>query len=381
MSIWPWNKTKSVLAYWMTDCPPIGYHRLIDSPEVGACVDTISGVISSATIYLMRNTPKGDVRQQSRLSRFVDIDPWPSLGTRSSWMSWIVSTMLTDGDGNAYVLPHFNAGEFSGLEPMPGAAAVPDPVTGYKVHWKGRSYEPDDILHFRINADLDNPWKGRGLRVRAERVAESLAQTEALKASLSSPKYKPPLVVMVNSDGDLSDPEKREEFRKQYLEDTDSGKPWILPAELMKVVQVKPLTLTDLAVRDTVELDKKSIASIFGIPLFLLGLGTFNEAEYNNFIRRKIIPICVGIEQELTLKLLSSEKMYFKFNRKHLYAYDMTKLVQMDLTMSDRGIVNGDEVRADAFMDPAGLTEFRPLENYIPYDMAAAQSKLQQDSS
>ena len=217
--------------------------------------------------------------------------------------------------------------------------------------------------------------------MRAERVAESLAQTEALKASLSSPKYKPPLVVMVNSDGDLSDPEKREEFRKQYLEDTDSGKPWILPAELMKVVQVKPLTLTDLAVRDTVELDKKSIASIFGIPLFLLGLGAFNESEYNNFIRRKIIPICVGIEQELTLKLLSSEKMYFKFNRKHLYAYDMTKLVQMDLTMSDRGIVNGDEVRADAFMDPAGLTEFRPLENYIPYDMAAAQSKLQQDSS
>lgn len=376
----PWKRNKqSTLAYWMTDSPPLGYHSIIDSPEVGACVNVISSVISSATIYLMRNTSKGDVRQQSRLSRFVDIDPWPSMGTRASWMSWIVSTLLTYGDGNAFVLPHFTSGEFSGLEPMPGASAVPDQAEGYKVHWRSRTYGPDDVLHFRLYSDLNNPWKGRGLNVQAQRVADSLAQTEALKASLSSPKYKPPLVVMVNSDSNLSDDERRKELRDKYLEETDSGKPWILPAELMKVVQVKPLTLNDLAVRDTVELDKKSIAAIFGIPLFLLGLGAFNEQEYNNFIRRMIIPICVGIEQELTLKLLSSEKMYFRFNRKHLYAYDMTKLVQLDLTMSDRGFVTGDEVRSDAFMDPAGLTDFRPLENYIPYDMAADQNKLQQE--
>ena len=376
----PWKRNKqSTLAYWMTDSPPLGYHSIIDSPEVGACVNVISSVISSATIYLMRNTSKGDVRQQSRLSRFVDIDPWPSMGTRASWMSWIVSTLLTYGDGNAFVLPHFTSGEFSGLEPMPGASAVPDQAEGYKVHWRSRTYGPDDVLHFRLYSDLNNPWKGRGLNVQAQRVADSLAQTEALKASLSSPKYKPPLVVMVNSDSNLSDDERRKELRDKYLEETDSGKPWILPAELMKVVQVKPLTLNDLAVRDTVELDKKSIAAIFGIPLFLLGLGAFNEQEYNNFIRRMIIPICVGIEQELTLKLLSSEKMYFRFNRKHLYAYDMTKLVELDLTMSDRGFVTGDEVRSDAFMDPAGLTDFRPLENYIPYDMAADQNKLQQE--
>lgn len=379
----PWKRSKQqiAVAYWMTDCPPAGYHSLLDSPDVGACVNIISSIIASATIYLMRNTPKGDIRQQSRLSRFVDIDPWPSMGTRASWMSWIVSTMLTTGDGNAFVLPHFSAGEFGGLEPMPGAVAVPDESLGYKISWLGRMYAPDDVLHFRLYSDLDVPWKGRGLRVQAQRVAESLTQTETLKASLSSPKYKPPLVVMVNSDSDLADEAKRDALRDKYLEDTESGKPWLLPAELMKVVQVKPLTLADLAVRDTVELDKKSVASIFGVPLFLLGLGAFSEAEYNNFIRRMVIPICVGIEQELTLKLLSSEKMYFRFNRKHLYAYDMTKMVELDLTMSDRGFVNGDEVRADAFMDPAGLTDFRPLENYIPYDKAAEQSKLRQPDS
>lgn len=163
MSIWPRNKTKSVLAYWLTDCPPIGYHRLIDSPEVGACVDTISGIISSATIYLMRNTPKGDVRQQTRLSRFVDIDPWPSLGTRASWMSWIVSTMLTDGDGNAYVLPHFMAGEFSGLEPMPGAAAVPDPVTGYMTS----STDGENVATMIAVPQLSRPGSWRGYPSKA----------------------------------------------------------------------------------------------------------------------------------------------------------------------------------------------------------------------
>ena len=50
---------------------PTGYHRLLDSPEVGAAINRMTAVISSATIYLMRNTSKGDERVKNRLSRFV----------------------------------------------------------------------------------------------------------------------------------------------------------------------------------------------------------------------------------------------------------------------------------------------------------------------
>ena len=75
----------TMLGYWLRssgDCP-VGYHRLLDIPEVAACISRISAIISSVPIYLMENTRKGDVRVHDGLSRLVDIDPWPGMATRS----------------------------------------------------------------------------------------------------------------------------------------------------------------------------------------------------------------------------------------------------------------------------------------------------------
>lgn len=376
------SKQESVLGYYLSSDGdlPAGYSRLIDAPEVGACINRIAAIISNATIYLMENTKKGDTRINDGLSRFVDINPWPGVATRNLWMSWIVSTMLGDGDGNAFVLPQVEGGEFSCLEPMPGASCFS--VIGakkYRVIWNGDNYDATEVLHFRLFADPSHPWKGRGYRVQAERLAESMAKTSALKESLSSPDYKPPLIVAVNSDSDFTDEEKREKFRQKFLGDTRGGKPWILPAGMIQVQQVKPLSLTDLAIKDTVELDKKTVASIFGVPPFLLGIGTYNEKEFNSFIRTVVVPICNGIEQELTLKLLESPKRYFKFNRRRLYDYDLKTLIEIDNSMADRGYLNGDEVREDADRSPAGLTQYKVLENYIPYDMSDKQKKLTGD--
>ena len=357
---------------------PIGYHNLLDAPEVISCIDRIAGVISSATIYLMRNTDNGDKRVKNRLSRFVDVTPWPDMATRQSWMDWIVSTMLGPGDGNAFVLPHVRGGEFTALEPMPGASAVMT-EDGYEVIWRGRTYAPDEVLHFRLHTDTDQPWKGRGYRVQAGAIAAGLKQVSELKESLSSPDYKPPLIVSVDTDADLADEEKREEFRKKYLEDTDKGKPWILPAGLIKVEQLRPLSLNDLAVADTMELDKRTLAAIFGAPPFLVGVGEFSQSWYNSYIQTVVLPICTGIAQQLTDKLLLSEEMYFKFNDRRLFAYDMEDIVTMDLNMAARGFLTGDEVREDAGRDPAGLTEFTVLENYIPIEMTGKQKKLIQE--
>ena len=343
-----------------------------------SCIDRIAGVISSATIYLMRNTDNGDKRVKNRLSRFVDVTPWPDMATRQSWMDWIVSTMLGPGDGNAFVLPHVRGGEFTALEPMPGASAVMT-EDGYEVIWRGRTYAPDEVLHFRLHTDTDQPWKGRGYRVQAGAIAAGLKQVSELKESLSSPDYKPPLIVSVDTDADLADEEKREEFRKKYLEDTDKGKPWILPAGLIKVEQLRPLSLNDLAVADTMELDKRTLAAIFGAPPFLVGVGEFSQSWYNSYIQTVVLPICTGIAQQLTDKLLLSEEMYFKFNDRRLFAYDMEDIVTMDLNMAARGFLTGDEVREDAGRDPAGLTEFTVLENYIPIEMTGKQKKLIQE--
>lgn len=369
----------SLVGYWIgsSDELPTGYHRLIESPEVSACINRISAIISSAPIYLMENTKKGDTRIHDGMSRLVDIDPWPGMGTRATWMDWIVSTLLGEGDGNAFVLPEVEGGQFSQLLPMPGAVPLqginPD---SYYVSWRGANYHPSEILHFRLFTDPTYPWKGRGYRVQLKQVVEALEKSDAVKKSLSSPDYKPPLCVFVNSDDDFSDEERREKFRKKYLSDARDGKPWILPADLVKVEQIRPLSLSDLAIKDTVELDKKTVASIIGVPPYMVGAGNYDQKAHNAFIRTDIIHMATVIEQQLTQKLLENPKRYYKISRRRLYDYDLKTLIDIDCALADRGYLNGDEVREDADRDPIGLTEYKILENYIPYDMSGKQKKL-----
>lgn len=376
-------KQPSTFALWVSGdgVLPEGYHRLIDSPEIAACINRICSIISSTTIYLMQSGKNGAKRQQNALSRLVDIDPWPNMSTRQNWMSWIVSQLLGEGDGNAFVLPvpdPAEIGNIGALVPMPGAAIIPDPVgIGYTVEWRSRVYQPDEVLHFRLFPDDREPWRGRGFKTTASNVAAALKTTDELKRSLSSSDYRPPIIISVDTDADLADPNKRAAWLESYVSDPDrKGLPWVLPDGLAKVDTVRPLSLTDLAIRDTVELDKKTVAAIFGVPTFLLGVGQYSSSEFNTFIKTVVEPICVGIEQELTLKLLLSETWYFQFNRRRLFAYSMKDLVDMDLACADRGYINGDEVREDMYRDPAGLTEFKVLENYIPYDQSGNQKKL-----
>ena len=81
-----------------------GYSRLIDSPDVANAVGMVADIISDATIWLMQNGEDGDRRVRDGLSAMIDITPY-SLGTRQTWVSWIVTTLLTSGDGNAFALP------------------------------------------------------------------------------------------------------------------------------------------------------------------------------------------------------------------------------------------------------------------------------------
>ena len=207
-----------------------------------------------------------------------------------------------------------------------------------------------------------------------------MKQAAATKKGFMESKWKPPVIIKVDSTTEeLSDEKGRDNILNQYIENTEAGKPWVIPTDLFDVVSVKPLSLNDLALTDGVTLDKKTVAAILDVPPFLVGAGEYKEAEWNNFINTRIRPLCNALEQELTKKILLSPDRYFKFNVRSLYSYDIEKLANVGANLYTRGIMTGNEVRDWTGQSPKeGLDELIILENYIPQGMIGDQKKLEQ---
>lgn len=356
----------------------LGYTSLDHNPEIVAAVDTIARLIGSMTIYLMENAEDGDVRIRDELAKKVDVNP-NSYMTRSNFIQWIVKNLFLDGRGNVVVWPDTRRGILRDLVPIPPALVsfIPD-GWGYKIIADGKEYAPDEMLHFAINPGSYYPWKGEGFQVSLADVANNLKQAAATEKGFMSSKWKPSIIVKVDAlIKDFASPEGRQKLIDSYLATEEPGTPWLIPAENFQVEQVKPLTLSDLALADMVTLDKKTVASILGVPSFVLGVGEFKRDEWNNFIKSRIMPIARMMEQELTKKLLYSPGRFFRFNSRSLYNYDLKDMAQVADDQYIRGIMTGNEVRDWIGLSPLpGLNELVILENYIPAGMIGQQNKL-----
>lgn len=194
-------------------------------------------------------------------------------------------------------------------------------------------------------------------------------------------EYKPSIIVKVDAlTEEFSSPAGRQKLIDSYIKPQTPGQPWIIPAEQFSVEQVKPLTLADLAISDSVEIDKRTVAAVLGVPAFLLGVGGYDRAAWNSFVQNTIRPMAVSIAQEMTKKLILSPKMYLRFNVRSLMDFDLNSLYAVYGGLSDKGIVTGNEVRDIMGMPPReGLDDLRILENFIPADMIGQQSKLIQE--
>lgn len=307
------------------------------------CVGVYADLIASMTLHLMRNTDRGDVRVRNELSRKLDISPHGDM-TRHAWMSLIVWTLMMHG--NQVTVPRFAGGYLEDLTPVPPSQVsfVPDGGS-YRIMVSGAAFRPNEALHFMVRPDPEAPYRGMGYGVSLADVVRSIRQTNATKdAIMRSPA--PSIIVKVDGLSDeFSSPSGRAKLRAEYIDSSDNGQPWFIPAEAFSVEQVKPLTLNDLAIKTGLELDKRAVASIMGVPPFLVGVGDFKKEEFNWFVTTRVLSVAKSIEQELTRKLLFSPDLYWRFNNRSLLSYDIGELVTAGSEMVDRMALRRNEWR------------------------------------
>ena len=370
------------IAYWLNGDEaknmllPTGYIPVSKNEEVKKCVHKIADLVSSMTIMLMENSENGDIRLKNELAKKIDVNPNIFM-TRKHFIYKIVSDMITHG--NSVVYPDSENGLIQNLTIWDiNRVIFNGDYEGYKIQYNLQKYNPDEVLHFALIPDDLIPYKGQGFIPVVKETISNIVQANATKTGFLQSKWRPSLIIKVESDvEEMQIKEDRQRILNSYVGDTESGEPWIIPASEIDVKEVRPMSLQDLAIQDSLTLDKKAVASAFGVPSFMLGVGTFSKEEFNNFINSVIMPIAKSIEQELTRKLVLSSSWYFRFNAKSLMQYDLGELTTHVKEMVAGGLINRNEGRnAFDYSPVSGLNEYVVLENYIPVSEVGNQEKL-----
>lgn len=372
------ERLRGLLELALEDLSCGNYTRLSDDPTIAAGINKIAGLVGQVTWKILENTSNGDNRIKNELSRMIDITPntWQ---TRRDFYSLITKILLIHG--NAIVHVRTENGYLRTLEPIaPERVAIIGTGRGnqYQLFIDGIARNPEEFLHFKLNPDIQNPYRGEGIKVQLKDIAHNLKQANYTTRKFLESKWKPSLIVAVDAISEqMKTKEGRQKIADEYLKTSEIGEPWIIPAAQMNVQNVKPLTLHDLAISDTIKIDKQTAAAVLGIPAFMLGVGDFKKEEYNNFIDTQIKGIVETISQELTRKIISSPKWYIKGSVWSLKAWNLQEIASVMTTYGDRGWVSGNEGRDKIDFEPVdGLDERKVLENYIPISMSGNQNKL-----
>ena len=355
---------------------PSGYIPITKNDEVKKCIHKIADLVSTMTIMLMENSLDGDIRLKNELSKKIDVYP-NNFMVRKNFIYKIVADMISTG--NSVVMPNVQNGLLDNLNiwDINGVSFYGD-FENYYIQYKLQKFSPDEVLHFVLIPDDLLPFKGQGFIPIIKDTVANLVQANTTKTGFLQSKWKPSLIIKVESDAEgMQIKEERQKILNSYVGDTDQGEPWIIPASEIDVKEVRPLSLQDLAIQESIELDKKAIASAFGVPAFMVGVGTFNKDEYNNFISSVIMPIAKVIEQEMTKKLVYKPTWYFRFNAKSLMQFNLGELTTHVKEMVAGGLINRNEGRNAFDYSPVdGLNEYVVLENYIPVADVGNQKKL-----
>ena len=357
---------------------PSGYTPLNKNEEVQKCAHKIADLVSNMTIMLMENGKNGDKRVYNELSKKVDIYPNENM-TRKQFVYRIVRDMIDTG--NSVVLPVIKDGLIADLQILDiSCVSFEKSDTGYRIRYKGKYYLPEEVLHFVLVPKQDEPWRGEGLANQLKDTIGNLVQANATKTAFLKSKWKPSMIISIMADiEELEDEEQRKKILGSYTKTTELGEPWLIPAGELDIKEIRPLSLQDLAIQDSITLDKKVVASAFGVPGFLVGCGEYKTEEYNNFISGTIGSYAMIIQQELSKKLIYKPEWYFKLSPRSLMQYNLKEKTSYVKEMVSSGMLTRNEGRNEfdySPVDNAGMDEYIVLENFVPVSKVGNQKKL-----
>lgn len=376
------KRQDSPVGYWLKgiegseNLMPSGYISITKNEEVRKCIHKIADLVSSMSILLMENGDNGDIRLKNELSKKIDIYPSKNM-IRKNFIYKIVTDMIIHG--NSVIYPKTKDGLLEDLIIWNIKSVRFDgDQEAYKIYYNMKEFDPNEVLHFVYIPDDLFHFKGQGFIPIVKDAIMNIVQANTTKTGFLQSKWRPSLIIKVESDAEgMQIKEEREKILNSYVGDTEHGEPWIIPANEIDVKEIRPLSLQDLAIQDSITLDKKAVASAFGVPAYMLGVGTFSKDEYNNFINSVIMPIAKIIEQELSKKITYSPRWYFRFNSRSLMQYDLAELTTHVKEMVNSGLINRNEGRnAFNYSNVEGLDEFVVLENFIPVEDVGKQKKL-----
>ena len=360
---------------------PEEYVSIDRNEVVRRCIHRIADTVSNMTIMLMSNGDYGDTRIHNQLSRKLDICPYREL-TRKQFLYSIVQDMALYG--NALALPHVNAsGLLEGIERIPYQSyQIVSDGDWYAVIIRGKRYYPDEVLHFILNPSESKPYFGLGYSSMILSLLKNIAQANRTKTNFLRNKWKPSIVISCESSGEeMQDKELRDNLLESYTQNMEEGKPWLIPAGEISVEKIQPLTLKDLAIQEGLTLDIQSVGACMGIPPSMLGIGKYSTEEHNSFISTTVMSFGQIIQQELTMKIIESEKMYIKLNARSLMQYSLSEKISFVKEMIGGGLLNRNEGRNEFDYSPVdgeGMNDYTVLENYLQVKDLSKQKKLKQ---
>lgn len=336
-------------------------------PTVYRCVDILSGTVAMMPLRYKR-------RASGELFKVFEDSPTSDMlsgmandqQTFFDMMGAVVTQRLLKG--NAYILPHWRAGEVYALTLLdPDAVFYDRKERIYRVNDYNNgivaSYKPSEIVHIK-NRSLDGGYTGVStIQYAARTLSLSATADSQTLDGLSSGNTQRGIVTganVVQGLGAVQD-SFMENVANRLSRDFSSGKAIV---EVPGTVEFKPLSITpaDAQLLETRKFSPYDICRFFGVHPDMVFVSGGNSSTYQNnatsqlsFYQQTLAPILRQISTEMSCKLIP-----YSLRRNYKLEYDLDDVFVSDLKSRGEyyskavasGILTPNEVRIKEGREP-----------------------------